>query len=120
LKEHLEQLRGCLGEYPERLIADAGYGSKENYDYLRKRNITAYVKHNTFHPERKNRYKKKMAYRAETFTHFPEQDQFVCPQGKILCYQFAKKNTQVIMGMIHLGAFTNASIVRVVLSKLNV
>ena len=93
LKEHLEQLRGWLGEYPERLIADAGYGSEENYDYLKKRNITAYVKYNTFHYEQKKRYKKKKPYRAENFTHFPEQDQYVCPQGKQLNYLYTKKYT---------------------------
>ena len=28
----------------ENLIADAGYESEENYEYLRKNNITAYIK----------------------------------------------------------------------------
>lgn len=93
LKEHLEQLSKSLGEYPEGLIADAGYGSEENYDYLRKRNITAYVKYNTFHYEQKRRYKKKKPYRAENFTHMPEKDQYICPQGKILSYQFTRKYT---------------------------
>jgi len=93
LREHLDKLRGWLGEYPERLIADAGYGSEENYDYLNKRNITAYVKYNTFHYEQKKRYKKKKPYRVENFTYLPEQDQYVCPQGKILSYQFEKKYT---------------------------
>jgi len=92
LKEHLDQLREWLGEYPEGLIADAGYGSEENYDYLKKRNITAYVKYNTFHYEQKRRYKKKKPYRADNFTHLPEQDQYVCPQGKKLNYQFTKKH----------------------------
>ena len=93
LKEHMDQLRGWLGEYPEALIADAGYGSEENYAFMKKRSITAYVKYNTFHYEQKRRYKKKKPYRADNFTHLPEQDQYVCPQGKHLHYQFTKKYT---------------------------
>jgi len=58
LKEHLEKLKEWLGEYPECLITDAGYGSEENYAYLKKRNITAFVKYNTFHYEQKRTLQK--------------------------------------------------------------
>jgi hypothetical protein len=30
----LESLKETLGELPEALVADAGYGSEENYEYL--------------------------------------------------------------------------------------
>ena len=93
LKDHLEQLREWLGEYPEMLIADAGYGSEENYDYLKKRNVTAFVKYNTFHYEQKKRYKKKKPYRAENFTYLPEQDEYICPEEKQLTYQYTTKYT---------------------------
>jgi transposase len=92
LKEHLEKLKNWLGEYPETLTADAGYGSEENYAFLQKNNITAYVKYNTFHYEQKKRYKKNNPYRAENFTYLAEEDQYVCPQGKKLDYLFTKKN----------------------------
>src|SRR5690606_36398449 len=35
----------------ENITADAGYGSEENYDYLEKEELTAYVKYNTFEKE---------------------------------------------------------------------
>ena len=92
LKEHLEKLKYWLGEYPETLTADAGYGSEENYAYLREKNITAYVKYNTFHYEQKKRYKKNNPYRTENFTYLAETDQYVCPQGKMLGYVFTKKS----------------------------
>jgi transposase len=92
LKEHLEKLKNWLGEYPETLTADAGYGSEENYAYLQEKNITAYVKYNTFHYEQKKRYKKNNPYRTENFTYQAEEDQYVCPQGKKLRYLFTKKN----------------------------
>ncbi len=66
LKDHLEQRKRWVGEHPRVLIADAGYGSEENYAYLKDRNITAYVKYNLFHYEQKKRYLKKKAYRQET------------------------------------------------------
>ena len=93
LKDHLEQRKHWLGRSPEVLIADAGYGSEENYAYLKDRNITAYVKYNLFHYEQKKRYQKKKAYRQENFSYLKEKDQYLCPQGKTLTYQFTKDVT---------------------------
>jgi len=93
LKDHLEQRQRWLGEHPQVLIADAGYGSEENYDYLRDKNITAYVKYNSFHYEQKKRYRKKKTYRQENFRYVAEQDHYLCPQGKVLSYQFTKDVT---------------------------
>ena len=87
LKPHLDHLRDWLGEYPETLIADAGYGSEENYAYLEEHDIPAFVKYNTFHYEQKKRYKKAKPYRAENFLYNSETDEFLCPQGKALVYQ---------------------------------
>jgi transposase len=93
LKPHLEGLRDWLGEYPETLIGDAGYGSEENYAYLKERGIPAFVKYNSFHYEQKRRYKKAKPYRAENFVYDPEQDQYRCPEGKILSYQGTREYT---------------------------
>ena len=93
LKEHLEQRKRWLGKQPLVLIADAGYGSEENYAYLKERNISAYVKYNLFHYEQKRRYRKKKPYRQENFTYQQEKDQYLCPQGRILTYQFTKEVT---------------------------
>lgn len=86
LKAHLEQVKKGWGEYPEALVADAGYGSEENYVYLKQRNITPYVKYNTFHYEHRQRRSKKQPYAIENFTYLPEQDEYECPQGKRLLY----------------------------------
>ncbi|MFV0232885.1 IS1182 family transposase, partial [Empedobacter falsenii] len=55
LKPHLENLKETYGEEIfkkiENITADAGYGSEENYDYLEKEELTAYVKYNTFEKE---------------------------------------------------------------------
>jgi len=91
LKSHMEHVKDWLGEYPENVITDAGYGSEENYAYLQENSITAYVKYNTFHYEQKKRWKKKKPYRPENFTYLTEEDEYVCPQGKRLAYQFTKR-----------------------------
>jgi len=93
LKPHLERLQETLGEYPETIIADAGYGSEENYAYLEARQIPAFVKYNTFHYEQKKRYKKRKPYRAENFTYEAQTDRYLCPQGKWLSYQYTKDYT---------------------------
>jgi len=93
LKEHLEKLQGWMGEYPENLVSDAGYGSEENYAYLQEKNIGAFVKYNTFHYEQKMHYKRKKPYRADNFTFLAETDQYICPQGNKLSYLYTKKQT---------------------------
>ena len=91
LKTHLEHVKSWLGKYPQSLIADAGYGSEENYTYLQDNHVTAYVKYNTFHYEHKRRHKnRKPKYRPENFNFLSEADQYECPQGKRLSYQFTK------------------------------
>lgn len=90
LQEHLEKFREKMGEYPEALVADAGYGSEENYAYLEKRKIAAFVKYQSFHYEQKRNHKKKKPYRAENMAYDPETDQYTCPQGKKLNYIYTK------------------------------
>ena len=75
-----------MGEYPEELVADAGYGSEENYSYMEDKGIEPYVKYSRFHYEQKRNYKKKKPYRAENFTYHEAEDEYECPQGKRLRY----------------------------------
>jgi hypothetical protein len=53
--EHLEHAEATIGWMPEEVVADAGYGSEQNYHFLDERDITAYVKHNEFYRESRNR-----------------------------------------------------------------
>lgn len=41
----VERFKDCYGFYPEELVADAGYGSLENYRFLEKKEIAAFVKY---------------------------------------------------------------------------
>jgi transposase len=48
LKKHLHSFHSLYQTYPQVLVADAGYGSEENYKLLNSRKIEGYVKHNQF------------------------------------------------------------------------
>jgi transposase len=91
LKPHLERVKTWLGEYPETLIADAGYGSEENYAFLRDRHVMPFVKYNTFHYEQKRSVSRKRRYRPENFIYIEEEDQYECPEGNRLVYRETKE-----------------------------
>ncbi|MFD1906644.1 transposase [Paenibacillus rhizoplanae] len=46
-----------LGKWPKTVIADAGYGSEENYAYLEKKGIQAVVKYSSYHKEKTKAWK---------------------------------------------------------------
>lgn len=81
LKPHLEVFYKHYGTYPDRLIADAGYGSEENYEYLKDNNIENYVKYNWFHKEQKKKFKNDIS-RWENYHYNEKDDYFVCPMGQ--------------------------------------
>jgi transposase len=79
LKSHLQSHRELHHQTPEVLVADAGYGSEENYQALEQFDIQAYVKYNTFDKEQQ---KKDEPFRSENFFYNKEQDCFYCPMGQ--------------------------------------
>lgn len=83
LAPHLESYKKLYKKYPETVVADAGYGSEENYDLLEKRNITGFIKYNSFDKEQSKNYFKEN-YKSEYFTHDKETDTLFCPVGKPL------------------------------------
>lgn len=87
LKPHLEDFEQTFGEEVlqelEEIIADAGYGSEENYDYLEQKEFTAYVKYNTFDKEQDKNYQKKhKPFSKENLYYNQEGDYYVCPMGQ--------------------------------------
>lgn len=83
LKPHLENMKQRFGMMPQRVIADAGYGSNDNLAYLEELNIEALVKYNTFHKEATRAWKKN-PFRTENWPYDPEHDRYTCPEGRNL------------------------------------
>jgi transposase/ElaB/YqjD/DUF883 family membrane-anchored ribosome-binding protein len=80
LKPHLDQFEAHHGRLPHTVVADAGYGGEENYQYLADKNVRAVVKYNWFHKEQRKSFKKQI-YRQENWPYDQATDSFQCPQG---------------------------------------
>lgn len=91
LPNNLEKFKDIYGKYPNRVIADSGYGSEENYEYLKEKGIDGYVKYNYFHKEQKKSFKKQI-YRVENLKYDEEKDEYICPNNKRLQYQYTQTN----------------------------
>jgi Transposase DDE domain. len=52
---HLESFQSAYKKLPKELVADAGYGSQENYLALEQKGVTAYIKYNYFDKDRKSK-----------------------------------------------------------------
>ena len=94
---HMENLRSQLGRLPENVVADAGYGSEENYAYLEQHGLGNYLKYNTFYQDthhfRKPELIRKRQFRAENFEYDPERDEFICPARERLTFQYVSRYT---------------------------
>ena len=86
LISHLEEVKQQLGVLPKRIIADAGYGSEENYSYLEKEKIENYVKFNLFHKEQKRSWKKQR-FRVENWKYENDKDEYICPANERLTFR---------------------------------
>lgn len=89
-KEHMEQAKKILGELPKNVIADAGYGSEENYEYLQKEDLNNYVKYNTFHKEASKKWKNDLS-KVQNWGYDEQKDEYVCGYGKRLVFAYEKK-----------------------------
>lgn len=79
LPAHLDQYEALYHQKPIAVVANAGYGSDQNYSLLASKGIEAYIKYNTFDKEQKEGIK---AFSNDTL-HYNEKDNcLVCPMGQ--------------------------------------
>jgi transposase len=81
LKSHLTGFEQAYNKQSKEIVADAGYGSEENYEMLEKKEVKAYVKYNYFHMEQK-RKSKNNPFLVQNLFYNAEQDFYVCPMGQ--------------------------------------
>lgn len=77
----MESFRERYGKFPSTEVADSGYGSEENYQFMESNGAAAYVKYNRFHIEHRPRYTPD-PFRSENFYYNKEHDYCVCPMGQ--------------------------------------
>ena len=76
----------------QKLIADAGYESEENYSYLECGGQEAYIKTMNYE-QRKKRSCKENIYRADMLAYDESTDSYVCPGGKRLLFAHETHST---------------------------
>ena len=91
LNPHVESLKRSLGRVPGTFVADAGYGSEENYDYLEGEGSEAFVKYNTFHGEQKKSFAQDPAQPAN-WEYDADSDEYRCGGGRVLAFERERKD----------------------------
>lgn len=85
----MEKFNGIYGKYPTYPVADAGYGSFNNYIYCEEHGMEKYMKFTMFEKETKDKKYHTNPYRAVNFKQ-NEQGELICPNGKRLLYKYDK------------------------------
>lgn len=84
---HMEEVLPTLPKQPYNVVTDAGYGSEENYEFVKREDIGNYLKYNNFRIEETRKIKKDL-FRQDNLKYDPGKDVFNCPGGKELKFSF--------------------------------
>ena len=95
--DHLEHARETIGHLPAEIVADAGYGSEQNYAWLEGEGVDAYVKHNEFFRECRNARWREDPMRPANWEYDEETDSYACPGGRTLSFR-REKTTRSDLG----------------------
>ena len=86
----LERIRSHTGRKISNVVADAGYASEENFDYLDNNEQNAFIKPQMYEISKTRKYKNDI-FRPEHMQYDAEADEYICPGGKKLKYIETKK-----------------------------
>ncbi len=89
----MEKFNQLYGHYPKYPIADAGYGSFNNYLFCQEKGMEKFMKFTMFEKETKDMKYKENPYRSVNFTQ-DEDGNLVCPNQQ----KFYFKYTQAVRG----------------------
>ncbi|WP_212995097.1 IS1182 family transposase [Elizabethkingia argenteiflava] len=81
LPRHLEGFESHYGRQSALIVADAGYGSEQNYELMERKGITAFVKYNYFHMEQKRKHSQD-PFSVQNLYYNQQEDFYVCPAGQ--------------------------------------
>ena len=83
LKPHLRRQKQRLGVKPKVVIADAGYGSEENYRYLENRRTVAVVKYPGYRKEAAKKWQEDQ-WVTEHWEYNKDGNYYICPEKRKL------------------------------------
>jgi len=78
---HMESMKEKYGTTPNAVVADAAYGSMENWEYCKKNEMANYLKYNTFNIEGKDKYRLDIS-KSDNLYYNEAGDYYVCPIGQ--------------------------------------
>ena len=81
LIDYLESFKARYGMQSLEIVADSGYGSEENYEYMWRNGRLPYVKYNMFHVEQRRRYRND-PFRVTNLFYNDREDFYICPMGQ--------------------------------------
>ena len=84
----IERYRERYGSLPQTLAADTTYGNGELLQWLDDRGITAYIR------VKENPAATTDLYGIDQFTYVPEENCYLCPEGKVLKYSGINKRNR--------------------------
>lgn len=85
-EEHMQQVLAQQPAAPDRVIADSGFGTEQNYALLESLGVDSYMKFPSFHREQKSAFRND-PFRKENFEYDPLSDSYQCPNNEQLVYQ---------------------------------
>ena len=87
LMEHFHDVYGFYPKYP---VADAGYGSYNNYLYCEQKGMEKYMKFTMFKKETEDKNYRENPFRAENFP-IDEEGTMRCPNGKAFIFRYRQR-----------------------------
>ena len=82
LSSHLAQHNKSFQQFPKIVTADAGYGSEENYMFMLGKDITPFVKYNSFDKQQRKTRNKKAPFVPSELYYDAAKDRYICPMGQ--------------------------------------
>lgn len=88
--DHIERNYFTLPPY---IVADAGYGSEQNYeDIIEHRKRTPLITYNQYRKEKKKKYKNN-PFHVDNWAYNEKEDSFTCPNGKKILFSYISNRT---------------------------
>lgn len=89
----LDEIEQRYFELPKHIVADAGYGSEQNYDdILSNRKREALITYNMYLKEQKRKYKQN-EFNPDNWHYDEENDTYTCPNKQRLVYKYQSVRT---------------------------
>jgi hypothetical protein len=80
---HLKNVKSQFNKLPNTIVADAGYGSEENYEYLEDEKIDGVVKYPNWYREKKQKLSK---FDKFLWDYDKDLNQYTCPNDRKLVF----------------------------------